>query len=90
MKCFLISVVFAFALLSSEAQLSAPDIVYTKLGPLTIQPVQHDESRMRPCTVWNTNTMDQAQRVKRRAAVDKLWFFHYIYPQIRNAIVFTT
>ena len=41
MKSFLISVIFAFALLSSEAQLSAPDIVYTKLGPLTVQPVQH-------------------------------------------------
>ncbi|HET7000067.1 MAG TPA: MBL fold metallo-hydrolase [Puia sp.] len=41
MKSFLISLLFVFALSSSEAQLSASDVVYTKLGPLTIQPVQH-------------------------------------------------
>ena len=41
MKSFLISLVFTFAIFSANAQLSAPDVEYTKLGPLTIQPVQH-------------------------------------------------
>ena len=41
MKSFLISLIFTFAFFFPNAQLSAPDIVYTKLGPLTIQPVQH-------------------------------------------------
>src|ERR1700692_1699526 len=41
MKSFLISLFFNFAIFSASAQLSAPDVEYTKLGPLTIQPVQH-------------------------------------------------
>jgi L-ascorbate metabolism protein UlaG (beta-lactamase superfamily) len=41
MKSFLLSVLFTVVLISSKAQLSEPDIIYTKLGPLNVQPVQH-------------------------------------------------
>jgi len=41
MKSTLIAAFFVFALCSVKAQLSAPDVIRTKIGPLTIQPVQH-------------------------------------------------
>jgi L-ascorbate metabolism protein UlaG (beta-lactamase superfamily) len=41
MKSFLLSLILSSVLFSSYAQLSEPDIIYTKLGPLNVQPVEH-------------------------------------------------
>jgi L-ascorbate metabolism protein UlaG (beta-lactamase superfamily) len=41
MKSFLLLLMFSSFIFSASAQLSAPDIIYTKLGPLNIQPVKH-------------------------------------------------
>src|SRR4051812_33468386 len=41
MKSFLLSLLLSAFIISANGQLSSPDIIYTKLGPLNIQPVQH-------------------------------------------------
>jgi len=41
MKPFILSLLFAVGLQFANAQLAAPDIIQTKMGALTIQPVQH-------------------------------------------------
>jgi len=41
MKSILLSLMFALVFYSANAQLSAPDTEPTKIGPLTIQPIQH-------------------------------------------------
>ena len=41
MKSSFLTILFIPVLFSANAQLSAPDSVETKMGPLTIQPIQH-------------------------------------------------
>lgn len=41
MKSLFLAILFATVLSSAYAQRSAPDILQTSIGPLTIQPIQH-------------------------------------------------
>ncbi len=41
MKSIILGVLFATGIYSASAQRSAPDVLQTKMGPLTIQPIQH-------------------------------------------------
>jgi L-ascorbate metabolism protein UlaG (beta-lactamase superfamily) len=41
MKYKMLTLIFILALFNANAQISAPDIVQTGMGPLTIQPIEH-------------------------------------------------